>query len=225
MDNIDLTDKIKKKIAQVRVWAEMVPGVIIIHNISILKVEYMSPRGLKALGITLKEVQDMGEEYHNRFFNPEDAKEYVPKIMGLIKENNDDENISFFQQVRTGENHTWKWHFSSMKILMRDDLNNPVLTITISFQVDPMNHVTAKVARLLDENSFLRRNYQNFAKLGKREREILRLMAMGKHTGEISGQLFISPATVETHRKNIRHKLNISSNYEISLYAQAFDLI
>ncbi|HUH32975.1 MAG TPA: helix-turn-helix transcriptional regulator [Daejeonella sp.] len=224
MNNIDLTDNISRKIAQVRIWAEMVPGVIIIHNISNLKVEYMSPGGLKALGISLRELQDMGAEYHNRFFNSHDAKDYVPKIMGLVRDN-DDESISFFQQVRTGENRTWKWHFSSMKILMRDDLNNPVLTITTSFQVDPLNHVTTKVARLLDENSFLRENYQTFAKLGKREQEILRLVAMGKHTGEISGQLFISPATVETHRKNIRHKLNITSSYEISLYARAFDLI
>ena len=220
-----LTESIRKEIARVACWSDKIPGVIIIHNVSDLKVEYMSPRGLEELGLTLKQVQELGPRYHDKFFNPEDAKTYVPKIMGLIQRNNGSESVSFFQQVRTGENQSWKWHFSSMKILLRDDLNNPVLTITISFPVDPLTHVTSKVNRLFEENNFSRKNHQNFSKLGKREREILQLMALSKPTEEIASQLFISPATVETHRKNIRQKLNITSSYDISLYAQAFDLI
>lgn len=220
-----LLKRISNEVIKVARWSEQIPGAVIIHNILDLKVEYMSPRGLRDLGQTLKQVQDLGPEYHNKFFNPDDSKVYVPKIMGLIERNNDSESVSFFQQVRSGECQCWKWHFSSTKILMRDDFNHPVLTITISFPVDPLTHVTSKVNRLLEENNFLRKNHQNFSKLGKREREILQLMAISKPTEEIASQLFISPATVETHRKNIRQKLNITSSYEISLYAQAFDLI
>ncbi len=46
--------------------------------------------------------------------------------------------------------------------------------------------------------------------LTKREKEIALLIAQGKSTKEIAQELFISPFTVDTHRKNIFSKLGIS---------------
>ena len=43
-------------------------------------------------------------------------------------------------------------------------------------------------------------------KLSRRETEILRLIIQENTTQEIASQLFISPGTVETHRKNIMRK-------------------
>jgi DNA-binding CsgD family transcriptional regulator len=86
-------------------------------------------------------------------------------------------------------------------------------------------HITDKVARLREENSFLRKNYEKFIALTKREREILKCIALGKTTNEVSDELHISVATAETHRKNIKRKLDISSSFDLSMYARAFDLI
>jgi|GEM_PF-1820341 len=47
--------------------------------------------------------------------------------------------------------------------------------------------------------------------LTPRETEILQLVAEGMSNQEIAGLLFISPATVDTHRKNIMTKLDIHS--------------
>ena len=44
-------------------------------------------------------------------------------------------------------------------------------------------------------------------KLSKREKDIVRLIMDQKSTNEIAEQLFISPGTVETHRRNIMNKL------------------
>jgi DNA-binding NarL/FixJ family response regulator len=112
-----------------------------------------------------------------------------------------------------------------MKILMRDDAGKPVLLITFACPVDPMSHVTTKVSRLLEENEFLRTHYHQFSKLGKREKDVLKLLALGKSSAKIAEELFISVATVETHRKNIKNKLNANSSFDLSLYARAFDLI
>ena len=114
---------------------------------------------------------------------------------------------------------------SSTKIFLRDEKGLPLLTITMSFQIDAMHHMAAKASRLLEENNFLRNNLHIFAKLSKREREVLALMALGKTSSETAQQLFIAQHTVETHRKNIRQKLNTNSYYEICQYARAFDLI
>jgi DNA-binding CsgD family transcriptional regulator len=222
--NVALEEKIKDKVASIAAVADSFPGVIVIHTTALAMV-YMSPMGLKQLGVKLSDLQGMNaEKYHEKYFNPDDAKDYVPKLLNLM-ERNSDETVSFFQQVRIDEKDNWTWHISSMKILLRDDEGKPLLLITFAFPVDPMSHVTAKVARLLEENTFLRTHYAQFSKLGKREKDVLKLLALGKSSAKIAEELFISVATVETHRKNIKNKLDANSSFDLAQYARAFDLI
>ena len=58
-----------------------------------------------------------------------------------------------------------------------------------------------------------------FSALTPREREVLQLMAEGKSTKRIAGNLHISIKTVETHRLNIMEKLDIHSVAELTKYA------
>lgn len=48
--------------------------------------------------------------------------------------------------------------------------------------------------------------------LTEREREILRLIALEHTTNEIAERLYISPYTVETHRKNLIQKLGVRNS-------------
>jgi len=222
----DLRDKIADRIAQIDAVADVLPGVVIIHNVQKgFSVEYMSAIGLAYLGHSLEEIKAMGTAYYERFFNQEDVKDYLPRIAGVVERNNMQEIFSLFQQVRPSEAHDWSWHLTTIRILMQDDKGKPLLITAMAFPVDPLHHITNKVSRLLDENSFLRGNYYKFSKLGKREREILRLLAMGKTAAEIAQALFIAVTTVETHRRNIKEKLEVHTAYELSQYARAFDLI
>ncbi|GAB2525671.1 helix-turn-helix transcriptional regulator [Rufibacter soli] len=224
---MELRQKIKNKISDIEGIADQLPGVVVIHNIQDnLKVEYMSSLGLKQIGVSLKELQLMGPEFHTRFFNPIDSVEYVPKLFhGLLERNNEHEIISFFQQVRFREQEDWKLHLSTVKIFMRDTANRPLLTITIAMCIDPMHHITTKVNRILEENTFLRQHYKQFSHLGPREREVLKLVALGKSSIEIAEEMFISEKTVNTHRRNIKVKLNAHTSFELAQYARAFDLI
>lgn len=56
-------------------------------------------------------------------------------------------------------------------------------------------------------------------RLGRREHEVLRLIAGGARSGEIAERLHISPATVEVHRRNIMRKLDLHSVAELTRYA------
>lgn len=221
----DLQQKIADKIREIAAVADQIPGVIIIHSLPDFTVRYMSDAGLRSIGKRLAEVENMtSQEYHEQFFNPDDAADYVPKIASLL-ERNTDETVNFFQQVRTSKTAEWDWYLSAIKILLRDKDNQPVLTINIAMHIDPKHHITGKVTRLLEEKNFLRKNFEKFASLTKREKEILKLQAIGKTSTQISKVLHISASTVETHRKNIKRKLKIKSNFDLSLYARAFDLI
>jgi DNA-binding NarL/FixJ family response regulator len=58
-----------------------------------------------------------------------------------------------------------------------------------------------------------------FSVLTPREREVLQLMAEGKSSRQIADHLIISIKTVETHRMQIMHKLQIFSVAELTKYA------
>ncbi len=51
------------------------------------------------------------------------------------------------------------------------------------------------------------------------EREVLKLIAMGKTTKEIASERFSSIHTITTHRKNIFRKLEVNSLHEATKYA------
>ena len=111
------------------------------------------------------------------------------------------------------------------KNFMQDEKGRPLLTITTAIPVDAQHHIASKAQRLLDENSFLRKNYQLFDSLTKREKENLRMMAMGYSSNKMAKQLHISETTTSTHRRNIKRKLHVESNYDITRFAQAYGLI
>ncbi|KRT17066.1 LuxR family transcriptional regulator [Pedobacter ginsenosidimutans] len=52
-------------------------------------------------------------------------------------------------------------------------------------------------------------------KFTKREKQILQLIAQGKTTAGIADELFLSPLTVETHRRNMMQKLDVKNSIEL----------
>jgi two-component system, NarL family, response regulator NreC len=61
--------------------------------------------------------------------------------------------------------------------------------------------------------------------LSERERDVLRLIALGHTNAEVAEQLFISIRTVESHRAHIQQKLSLSSRAELVRYALAHGLV
>ena len=61
--------------------------------------------------------------------------------------------------------------------------------------------------------------------LSDREREVLRLLALGHTNQEIAKQLYISIRTAETHRAHIMQKLRLSTRAELVRYAIAHGLL
>jgi len=61
--------------------------------------------------------------------------------------------------------------------------------------------------------------------LSEREREVLRLLALGHTNQEIAKLLYISVRTAETHRAHIMQKLGLSTRAEVVRYALAHDLL
>jgi DNA-binding CsgD family transcriptional regulator len=62
-------------------------------------------------------------------------------------------------------------------------------------------------------------------KLNPRELEILQHLSQAKTSEDIGKELFISKNTVDTHRRNLLHKLQAKNTLELILFAQTHDLI
>ena len=57
------------------------------------------------------------------------------------------------------------------------------------------------------------------AKLGRREREALGLLAEGKSSSQIAARMHIAENTVAAHRRNIMRKLDLHNVAELTRYA------
>jgi DNA-binding NarL/FixJ family response regulator len=55
--------------------------------------------------------------------------------------------------------------------------------------------------------------------LSDRELQVLRCIGQGLSVRDIAEQLFLSPKTIESHRENIKRKLNLSNGGELLKYA------
>ncbi|UCA59581.1 response regulator transcription factor [Chryseobacterium rhizoplanae] len=62
-------------------------------------------------------------------------------------------------------------------------------------------------------------------RLTKREKQILHLVAQGKTSNMIAEELFLSPLTVDTHRKNLLQKFQAKNSTELVNQAIEYNLI
>ncbi|MCW5879579.1 MAG: response regulator transcription factor [Anaerolineae bacterium] len=65
----------------------------------------------------------------------------------------------------------------------------------------------------------------DYGGLSEREREVLKLIALGYTASEIAEQLILSPKSVETYRTRIMQKLNLHSRSALVQYALARGLL
>lgn len=64
-----------------------------------------------------------------------------------------------------------------------------------------------------------------YEQLSEREREVLKLLALGHTAGQAAEKLTLSPKTVETYRTRIMQKLNLHSRVDLVQYALARGLL
>lgn len=69
--------------------------------------------------------------------------------------------------------------------------------------------------KVLEQFSSLNTALNDFPALTRRENEILHLLNEGLNGPQMAEKLFLSPYTVETHRKNLMQKLNVSSTQQL----------
>jgi DNA-binding NarL/FixJ family response regulator len=108
--------------------------------------------------------------------------------------------------------------YNDLQTMKEAELASPFAYVTKPFDKDHLL-ITLNLAIANCRKKFLHElpediNIEEIT-ISTREIEIIRLLAKSKTTDEISQQLFISPQTVATHRKNILRKTGVKSMIEL----------
>lgn len=79
--------------------------------------------------------------------------------------------------------------------------------------------------KLLEQFKTVSEAIHNIPVLTRREKEIITLLHEGMNGPQIAEKLFLSPYTVETHRKNLMQKLNVNNTQQLLKMAASYNLL
>lgn len=84
-------------------------------------------------------------------------------------------------------------------------------------------YMSLAMEHLLQPNAAIAKNH--LPDLTRREKEVLQLIAEGLTNNQIAEKLFVSPSTVDTHRKNMITKLEVSNTAALIRFAMERGMI
>jgi len=117
---------------------------------------------------------------------------------------------------------------SKVRILICDAEAGPEKVFRFSETIEPSDHDKNIIRKLEKQFSQIYKQKEEPDSpegISDREKEVLRLVAVGLTNKEIGDKLFISSHTVITHRKNISAKLGIKTIAGLTMYALINHLI
>ncbi|HVO64684.1 MAG TPA: response regulator transcription factor [Terriglobales bacterium] len=139
----------------------------------------------------------------------------------LILQRNDKQKILFLTIVDSDELVRKALDMGIRGFVQKSDAARELVSAVEALERNG-TYFTSRIAQMvldgyLDQSGS--RPHRSQSLLTNREREIVRLVAEGKSTREISALLGVSAKTAETHRSNIMRKLKLHSVSELILYA------
>lgn len=206
--NIDLDD-----------ITELIPGIVHLNKIHTLDLVYFDKKSREALEVEREDVPKEGRQIMMNIVKPESFQQ-AKQLFGKMDFEDPSRVASHFQALKgfSGKD-SYEWFFSVKKRF--DD----GLILTVSNPIRTLVDMQKQVEKILEENLFIRSNLPKINSLTHREKEIIQLILKGHNSSQVAERLSISPHTVRTHRKNIWHKLEISSYTELLKFAGQFDLL
>jgi DNA-binding CsgD family transcriptional regulator len=208
---------------------DILPASLMLHELdgfNPLGCSYMNNWGCEHLGTSADEINALGEHYYERYFMKEETELIFRGMANYLAEGDFDKQYNFFQRVKLHGDNDYTWFYTVCKLVhlnIEGMFDNKL--ILLSSPVSGMDSLIKNVTKTLDQDAFIRNNYRKFAKLTRREKEIIAMVINGRSTADIAEHLFLSNHTVSTHRKNIINKTECKSFAELVRFAMVFNLV
>ena len=164
-----------------------------------------------------EEIEKLGFDFFKAIMHPEELA-YAESSIEYLKHLTDKDVFGGVGRVLPKDSKEYKWHNTSAKIFKRKSDNLPWQFIGIGFPLKENVHTDKQFLDLIKENMQLK-NKLLLNCISKREKEIIKLLAEGNNTEEISKKLNLSEFTTNTHRKNILKKLQLHNTAALVSFA------
>ncbi|MFD2540795.1 LuxR C-terminal-related transcriptional regulator [Lacinutrix gracilariae] len=201
-----------------------------ITNTQDLTFEYISKNFNSCIGIDANELKAKGMRYFWSRIHPDDIDVWLSALNSLMEFTIGGINA----EERQKANYTWNYRFKNANgdyvniiqnttpIAFNSEMK-PIIGLAHYTVLDPniKMQITASAKLLNNKNEYETIYFNNHSQklleggLSNRERDVVRLLVLNNTSKEISEKLSISSHTVDTHRRNILKKLNISSTGEL----------
>ena len=201
-----------------------------ITNTQDLTFEYVSKNFKSCTGLDSNLLKSQGMRYFWSRIHPDDLDKWLTalnELMVFTLEEIDDSE-------RSKANYTWNYRFKNLDDkyvnivqnttpLAFDNSGKPIIGLahyTVLHEDIEMD-ISASAKLLNDNNEYETVFFSSYSQkllsagISHRERDVIRLLVQDLSSKEISNRLNISSHTVDTHRRNILKKLNISSTGEL----------
>ena len=201
-----------------------------ITNTQNLSFEYISKNMTSCLGIKSSIMKEKGMRYFWSRVHPDDLEYWLIALAELMKFTLKEISV----EDRKRMNYTWNYRLKNaqdeyVNIIQNtsplefDSNNKPIIGLAHYTVLDPKIklQVCASAKMLNEKNEYETKYFNNFSQklltdgITNRERDIVRLLVLNYSSKTIGEKLNISPNTVDTHRRNILAKLNVSSTGEL----------
>lgn len=201
-----------------------------ITNTQDLKFEYVSKNFSSCLGIDANDLKVKGMRYFWSRIHPDDIDVWLSALNSLMEFTIND----IAEDKRQNANYTWNYRLKNAKgdyvniiqnttPLAFDSDMKPIIGLAHYTVLDAniKMQITASAKLLNDKNEYETIYFNNHSQkllqggISNRERDVVRLLVLNNSSKQISEKLNISSHTVDTHRRNILKKLNISSTGEL----------
>ncbi|ARV08823.1 helix-turn-helix transcriptional regulator [Winogradskyella sp. PC-19] len=219
-----------KKIIELDFYLPYSSTFFCITNTQSLTFEYVSKNFKSCLGLESEILKTQGMRYFWSRIHPEDLDKWLAALNELMEFTLNNIN----SKDRSKANYTWNYRFKNSEDkyvniiqnttpLAFDKTGKPIIGLahyTVLHEDIKMDiSASAKILNSNDEyetiffNSYSQKLLS--AGISHRERDVIRLLVQDLSSKQISNRLNISSHTVDTHRRNILKKLNISSTGEL----------
>jgi len=201
-----------------------------ITNTQELQFEYISKNFNSCLGLDANVLKKQGMKYFWSRIHPEDLEIWLAALNQLMEFTINEISVD----NRYKMNYTWNYRFKNSNNVYVNIIQNttplafdsnmkPIIGLAHYTVTDSKikMQITATAKLLNEQNEYETLYFNNFSQkllkdgISNRERDVIRLLVLNQSSKQISEKLNISPHTVDTHRRNILKKLNISSTGEL----------
>jgi len=195
-----------------------------------LEFKYVSKNMHSSLGYSNEELLEGGMKFFWSKIHPQDVDNWLQALNSLMEFTTQE----IPEESRNQMNYTWNYRLRNAQDNYLNIIQNttplgfdanmkPIIGLAHYTVVSPDIEMpqTASAKMLNSEGEYETKYFDNFSQkllhdgITNRERDIIRLLVLNNSSKQIAQKLFISSKTVDTHRRNILKKLNISSTGEL----------